>query len=63
MKAKYKIAPSKAVVGVDRPCMHYHIALAFNPFKITNGNTLIELAPSLYFFIKVFVCKCLDGLM
>ena len=52
---KYQIAPSKAVVGVDWPikALSLHIQ---KPLRITFREiTLIELAPSPYFF-AISIC-------
>ena len=48
MYTKYQIAPSKAMVGVDRPIK----ALSLH---IQREITLIELAPSPYFF-AISIC-------
>ena len=46
---------SKAVVGVDRPCMAYN-SISIKPYikshlELQREITLIELAPSPYFFV------------
>ena len=55
MYTKYQIAPSKAVVGIDRPikALSLHIQ---KPLRVTKGKiTLIELNPSPYFFV-ISIC-------
>ena len=53
---KYQIAPSKAVVGVDRPikALSLHIYIQ-KPLRITREITLIELASSPY-FLAISIC-------
>ena len=51
----YQIVPSKAVVGVDHPCMAY-ISISIKPYikshlELQTEITLIELAPGPYFFV------------
>ena len=54
MYTKYQIAPSKAVVGVDRPIkalsLHIH-----KPLRITKGNNSHRIGPSPYFF-AISIC-------
>ena len=52
MKAKYQIAPSKAVIGVDRPV--YTLSTLYEKsFRMTKGNISNRIGPCpLLFFIK-----------
>ena len=54
MYTKYQIAPSKAVVEVDRPikALSLHIQ---KPLRITKGNNSHRIGPSPYFF-AVSIC-------
>ena len=55
MCTKYQIAPSKAVVGVDRPIKTLSLHIQ-KPLRITKGNNSHRiLAPSPYFF-AVSIC-------
>ena len=52
MYAKYQIAPSKAVVGVDRPIK----ALSMHkqkPLRITKGNNSHRISP---YFFAISIC-------
>ena len=52
MYTKYQIAPSKAVVGVDRPikALSMHIQ---KPLRITKGNNSHRISP---YFLAVSIC-------
>ena len=52
MYTKYQIAPSKAVVGVDRPikALSMHIQ---KPLRITKGNNSHRISP---YFFAVSIC-------
>ena len=54
MYTKYQIAQSKAVVGVDRPIKAHSLHI-HKPSRIKREITLIELAPSPYFF-AISIC-------
>ena len=68
MYTKYKIAPSKAVVGVDRPMKALSLHLQ-KPLKSQREITLIELAFSPYFFaisicpVNINVCARFDEIL
>ena len=52
MYTKYQIAPSKAVVGVDRPIKALSIHIQ-KPLIITKGNNSHRISP--YFFV-ISIC-------
>ena len=66
MYTKYQIAPSKAVVGVDRPIK----ALSMNiqkPLRITKGNNSQRISPYFFaisiYYVNMNVCARFDEIL